>query len=74
MEVKGWKLRDWGLFILSLVIFIVVFILIAKVVGIGKESGFWAFMFYTFLPIVCSYAITKHIKEKRAEIKVIKED
>ncbi len=71
---KGWKLIHWVWFIILLVIFIAVFILIGEAIGIKKESGFYAYLFHSFLPIVCSYAIVKHIKEKEGEIKIKKSD
>ena len=66
---KGWKAIHWVWFIILLVIFIAVFILIGEAIGIKEDSGFYAYLFRTFLPIVCSYAIVKHIKEKQEQIK-----
>lgn len=72
MNLKEWKLRDWGLFALLFIIILTVLILIGNLIGISRETPYWGYFVFVFLPIVFSGAIVEYIRRKRSEIKIIK--
>jgi len=72
MNLKDWKFRDWGLFVILLIILLTAFILLGNLIGISRETQYWGYFVFIFLPLIISAAIVEYFRSKRSEIKIIK--